>query len=130
MECKPLSFLNGMKSLYREIAATVCRGRRRDDPLRLYLKWAKEEATAVSLIVAMTVDRKELRELSNRLYDTIARTARMLFILGLRGEIAAPVVVGFLRRCTEVQCSILRVFLTTNRQQRTVNHSPRKERNA
>lgn len=123
MECKPLLFWSEMKALYREIAIAVCRGRKRDDPLRTYLKWTKEEVTIVYLIASMTVDRGELRELFVILYDHLRRTARILFLLGLRREAAASAVCGFLRRCAEMQCAILSDFFTANREPPTANSS-------
>ena len=110
MECKPLPFREEMKKLYREIAAVTCRGRKRDDPLRIYLKWTKEEMMAASLVVAMTVDEKELRDLFMLFYKNLHLTASVLFRLGMRGDVAVADICGFLRRCTEVQCSIFTCY--------------------
>jgi hypothetical protein len=106
MECKPLPFREEMKTLYREIAAGTCRGRRRDDPLRLYLKWTKEELMAASLVAAIAVDENEFRDVFMFLYGKLHQTARILFRLGMRGEVAASDICGFLRRCTEMQCAL------------------------
>jgi hypothetical protein len=106
MNCEPLPFREEMKVLYREIAAVTCRGRKRDDPLRIYLKWTNEEVMAASLVAAVTVDGEELRDLFMLLYNNLHLTVRILFLLLMRGDVAASDICGFLHRCTEVQCAL------------------------